>query len=36
MMQTEVSTLKFDKEEATGLYLNIYANPVQNYEKHFA
>jgi len=36
MMETEVSTLKFDKEEATGLYLNMYANPVQNYEKHFA
>jgi hypothetical protein len=34
-METEVSTLNFDKAEATELYLKMYANPVINFEKHF-
>lgn len=35
MMNKEVSTLAFDKDEATELYLQLYANPVINFEKHF-
>jgi hypothetical protein len=35
MMDKEVSTLAFDKDEATELYLHLYANPVINFEKHF-
>jgi len=35
MMNKEVSTIAFNKEEATELYLQLYANPVINFEKHF-
>jgi hypothetical protein len=35
MMDKEVSTLAFDKDEATELYLQLYANPVTNFEKYF-
>jgi hypothetical protein len=34
-MEKEVSSLNFDKTEATDLYLRMYANPVINFEKHF-
>jgi hypothetical protein len=35
MVNEEVATLSFDKEEATELYLQLYANPVINFEKYF-
>jgi hypothetical protein len=35
MMNNEVSTIAFDKAEACSQYLQLYANPVINYEKHF-
>jgi len=35
MLNEEVATLAFEKEEATELYLQLYANPVINFEKHF-
>jgi hypothetical protein len=35
IMEKEISTLSFDKMEATELYLQLYANPVINFEKHF-
>lgn len=35
MMNKEVATLNFEKEETTELYLQLYANPVINFEKHF-
>jgi len=34
-MESEVSTLNFDNAETTEMYLQMYANPVINYEKHF-
>jgi hypothetical protein len=34
-MEKEVSTLSFDKAEATELYLQMYANPVINFENNF-
>ncbi|MFA9389477.1 MAG: 1-acyl-sn-glycerol-3-phosphate acyltransferase [Prolixibacteraceae bacterium] len=35
MINKEVASLAFDAEEATQTYLNMYANPVLNFEKHF-
>jgi hypothetical protein len=34
-MEREIETLSFDKEESSVLYLQLYANPVVNFEKHF-
>jgi hypothetical protein len=34
-MEKEASTLSFDMDEVVGLYLNMYANPVINFETHF-
>ncbi len=34
-MEQELSTLKFGHDEATEMYLSLYANPVINYKKHF-
>jgi 1-acyl-sn-glycerol-3-phosphate acyltransferase len=35
MMNKEVASINFEKDEATTLYLQLYANPVINFEKHF-
>jgi hypothetical protein len=34
-MENEISSIYFDKSEATELYLRMYANPVINFEKYF-
>jgi hypothetical protein len=34
-MEQELSTLKFDHDETTEMYLSVYANPVINFKKHF-
>lgn len=34
-MENDIKDLSFDKEESLEMYLNIYAMPVFNYEKHF-
>lgn len=34
-LNQEISSLSFDKDEATELYLRMYANPLFNFEKHF-
>lgn len=36
MMDNDIASLAFCKEEATQLYLQLYANPVINFEKHFS
>jgi hypothetical protein len=35
-METELAPLPFDKDEARRMYLEMYANPVFNYEKYFS
>ena len=35
-MEKEVSALTFDPQESTRVYLEMYANPVLNYEKYFS
>lgn len=36
MMEKEIATITFDKNEAVEQYLKMYATPVFNFEKHFA
>ena len=36
MMNKDISAISFDSQEATEMYLKMYANPVFNFEKHFA
>ena len=35
-MDTELSSIAFDRAESLPMYLNMYATPVFNFEKHFA
>lgn len=35
MMKKEISTIDFEEDEASEMYLSMYANPVFNFEKHF-
>jgi len=35
LMNSEVATLSFNKEEVTELYLQLYANPLINFKKYF-
>ena len=35
-MDTELSSIAFDRAESMPMYLNMYATPVFNFEKHFA
>jgi hypothetical protein len=35
LMNKEIASLPFNREEATELYLQLYANPLINFKKHF-